>query len=60
MAIRVAHRVIGDSGRGNVEGSRVMTKVVGELVSDERILAHFVGETVVKQRTAMHVVLWNW
>ena len=56
----MAHRVIGDSGGGNVEGSRVRTKVVGELVSDERILALFIGEVVVKQRTAMHAVLWNW
>ena len=59
-AVRVAHRVIGDSGSGGVEGSRVRAKVVGELVADERILALFVGEEVAKQRTVMHAVLWNW
>ncbi|XP_059659979.1 TPR repeat-containing protein ZIP4 [Cornus florida] len=56
-AIRVVHRVVGDSVSG--EGSKVRAKVVAELVSDERVVALFAGEAATKERSAMHAVLWN-
>ncbi|KAL5703248.1 hypothetical protein ACHQM5_028362 [Ranunculus cassubicifolius] len=54
-AVRVAHRVVGNGG----EGSPVRTKVVAELVSDERVMSLFSGEEAAKERTSMHAVLWN-
>ncbi|XP_015579696.2 TPR repeat-containing protein ZIP4 isoform X1 [Ricinus communis] len=54
-AVKIAHRVIGSGG----EESSIRAKVVAELVSDERVVALFVGEGVVKERKAMHAVLWN-
>ncbi|XP_028752671.1 TPR repeat-containing protein ZIP4-like [Neltuma alba] len=59
-AVRVAHRVVGNGGDGGgTEGSRVRAKVVVDLVSDERVLALFAGQAAVKDRAAMHAVLWN-
>ncbi|XP_027156276.1 TPR repeat-containing protein ZIP4-like [Coffea eugenioides] len=58
-AFRVVNRVVGDSGGGSGEGSRVRAKVVVELVSDERVVALFAGEEASKERTAMHALLWN-
>ncbi|XP_050204599.1 TPR repeat-containing protein ZIP4 [Mercurialis annua] len=55
-AVRVAHRVIGESGG---EGCSIRAKVVAELVSDERVVALFVGEGMDKERKAMHAILWN-
>ncbi|XP_010547171.1 PREDICTED: TPR repeat-containing protein ZIP4 [Tarenaya hassleriana] len=57
-ALRVAHRVLGDSSGGD-HGSSVRAKVVAQLVSDERVVALFAGEAVAKERKAMHAVLWN-
>uniref|UniRef100_A0A6N2MCJ1 Protein ZIP4 homolog n=1 Tax=Salix viminalis TaxID=40686 RepID=A0A6N2MCJ1_SALVM len=54
-AFRVANRVLGCGG----EGSRVRTKVVADLVSDERVVALFASEATAKERAAMHAVLWN-
>lgn len=58
-AVRVAHRVVGDGGSGS-EGASSRAKVVGELVSDERVVALFSGDAAAKQRKAMHALLWNW
>lgn len=58
-AVRVAHRVVGDGGSGS-EGASARAKVVGELVSDERVVALFSGDAAAKQRKAMHALLWNW
>ncbi|KAI9120079.1 hypothetical protein K1719_009048 [Acacia pycnantha] len=58
-AVRVAHRVIGNGSGGSTEGSGVRAKVVSDLVSDERVLALFAGQAAVKDRAAMHAVLWN-
>ncbi|XWS31168.1 hypothetical protein CRYUN_Cryun23aG0053900 [Craigia yunnanensis] len=56
-AVRLVHRVVGDGG--GIAGSRIRAKVAAELVSDERVVSLFAGEAVVKERTAMHAVLWN-
>ncbi|GAV68384.1 SPO22 domain-containing protein [Cephalotus follicularis] len=57
-AVRVAHRLVGENGIGG-EGARIRAKVAAELVSDERVVALFSGDVAVKERTAMHAVLWN-
>ncbi|CAK7349217.1 unnamed protein product [Dovyalis caffra] len=57
-AVRVANRVVGCGGGGG-EGSIVRTKVLAELVSDERVVALFASEAAAKERKAMHAVLWN-
>lgn len=58
-AFRVANRVLGCVGSGG-EGSSLRTKVVADLVSDERVVALFASEATAKERAAMHAVLWNW
>ncbi|XP_041993499.1 TPR repeat-containing protein ZIP4-like [Salvia splendens] len=55
-AIRVINRVVGN-GLSNGEGMKVKAKVVGELVSDERMVALFDRDA--KERTTMHALLWN-
>ncbi|KAF5746242.1 TPR repeat-containing protein ZIP4 isoform X1 [Tripterygium wilfordii] len=57
-AVRITHRLIGDDGGNDM--SRVRAKVVAELVTDERVIALFASEAAVKERTAMHAVLWNY
>lgn len=57
-AFRVANRVLGRVGSGG-EGSSLRTKVVADLVSDERVVALFASEATAKERAAMHAVLWN-
>ncbi|CAN1788993.1 TPR repeat-containing protein ZIP4 [Linum perenne] len=56
-AVRLAHRVIGDSVGG--EGSRVRAQVVLELVSDDRVVALFTSQKAAKESAAMHAILWN-
>ncbi|KAG9459351.1 hypothetical protein H6P81_003859 [Aristolochia fimbriata] len=55
--LRVTQAVASESG----DFSRSRTKVVAELVSDERTLALFSGdgEAIAEKRVAMHAVLWN-
>ncbi|XP_057782875.1 TPR repeat-containing protein ZIP4 [Salvia miltiorrhiza] len=57
-AIRVINRVVGN-GLCKGEGMKVRAKVVGELVSDERMVALFDREGAVTERTTMHALLWN-
>lgn len=59
-AFRLVNRVVGNSGGGCRDGSKMRAKVVAELASDERVVALFAGEEVSKERTAMHALLWNW
>ncbi|KAK6915155.1 Meiosis specific protein Spo22/ZIP4/TEX11, partial [Dillenia turbinata] len=60
-AVRLVHRVIGDSsGSAYRDGLRIRSKVVAELVSDERVVSLFTSKGTAKERTTMHAVLWNW
>ncbi|KAH7576542.1 hypothetical protein JRO89_XS01G0104400 [Xanthoceras sorbifolium] len=58
-AVRVAHRVVGDGEDVNEGAAKLRSKVVADLVSDERVQALFTGDGAAKERTAMHAVLWN-
>ncbi|MQM00675.1 hypothetical protein Taro_033415 [Colocasia esculenta] len=50
-ALRVVQKVaVGGGGRA---------RVAAELVSDERVVALFAGTGAVKERGAMHAILWN-
>ena len=52
-AIRIVKKVAVGEGGGRA-------RVVGEMVSDERVLALFAGADVVNERGTMHALLWNW
>ncbi|GKA43109.1 TPR repeat-containing protein ZIP4 [Tanacetum coccineum] len=56
-AIRVVQRVVGDCVNG--EGARVRVKLVGEFVSNDKVVALFSGEQAAKERSSMHALLWN-
>ncbi|KAJ0972222.1 hypothetical protein J5N97_020181 [Dioscorea zingiberensis] len=55
-ALRLVRKVA-EAGRGTAAMGRA--SVVAELAGDEKVVAAFEGPAVVKERAAMHALLWN-